>query len=981
MTVLPVVAREMGVLARRKSMYWSRWVTAVLALLVMLWLLLVSSAQLSFAELGKSIFLILSSLCFTFTVLVGTQATADCLSEEKREGTLGLLFLTDLRGFDVIGGKLAASSLQAALALIGVLPMISLSILLGGVTLKQFGEVALVLVNTMFLSLAIGAFVSSLSRNERKAMVGTFVILFAIVLGPWILGMGWRFYLRFPEKLLAISPLYDFAMIHSNPALRPVGSGYFWHSLVGLHLLGWLLLGISALVLPRCVNELPTVRFRRWQELADNFVYGRLEDRKKHRAELLDCNAFLWLASRERVKPRYAWGVLAFFVALYVWIAWQFNNLIHDFGISAAIIFITHLVFKIWVASEVCSRLIQDRRSGALELLLSTPLSVKQIAEGQSLALHRLFRRPIIVLLLMELLLLYGGITAPRRSSAAEQILLYVVLISTFLVDLWALKWVGLWLSLTGKSMERVLLATVSRVLFLPWLVYAAAAGLFGARFILMNTRMDAGTAIFGWGQLAILISVFLGFAARKNFLSQFRELVARRFKAVVEPEPEEEDKSTKTKPRRSTLVVVFKRSPVSSSIVLILFSVVVGFLVRAEYWSYRLRRETAAITSSGFPTTLSEASRYHPAPPVEEDAFAMLRQASPASWAVLPRPGPAFGPLVPNVATGQPSLAALWRLPEFKRAYIDPFANDFWQQVPIQESYTGLTCEDLTLTLKGPAPVPVDRIELGIRTLLAQARLLRQQPVGPAQQGGAETLRRLRNLLEEVLGRDLLDEAVLQKLANDAFAVDDPKALVRMLALQRAFVLDPPPGPWGAVRVMPGWIPGATPMPLQSTLARVLNNLGSREKMMVGVLKLYERAIALAATPYPRSFDPSAFDDPNGIMRMRQLPNGWAAPAMTFSGAFEIDSAFAANLHLVQTALALERYQRRYGKVPGSLAALVPEFLPSVPIDPFTGNALSMFSSGSALLIYSVAADLEGNTAKSPRHNSASRDAVFTFR
>src|SRR5688572_6887831 len=356
MTVLPVVAREMSVLARRKSMYWSRWVTAVLALLVMLWLLVVSASQLSFAELGASIFLILSSLCFTFTVLIGTQATADCLSEEKREGTLGLLFLTDLKGFDVIGGKIAASSLQAALALIGVLPMISLSLLLGGVTLRQFGEVALVLVNTMFLSLAVGALVSSVSRNERKAMVGTFVVLFLIVLGPWIVGMtsiGWL-----PQGLLGISPLYDFALIHSKPGMRPVGPSYFWHSLIGLHLFAWVLLAISAFVLPKSIHELPSLRFRRVREFVDNFVYGRLEERKKHRAKLLDRNAFLWLASRERGKPRYAWGVLAFFLGLYLWVWVQFHDMLFEIGISVAIMFLTHLVFKIWVASEVCNRLI-----------------------------------------------------------------------------------------------------------------------------------------------------------------------------------------------------------------------------------------------------------------------------------------------------------------------------------------------------------------------------------------------------------------------------------------------------------------------------------------------------------------------------------------------------------------------------------------------------------------------------------------------
>ena len=183
MTVLPVVAREMSVLARRKSTYWARAITGFLAVLVMLWLLIVSRTHLTYAALGSSIFLILSSLCFTFTVLVGMHATADSLSEEKREGTLGLLFLTDLKGTDIVGGKLAATSLHAVLALIGVIPMLSIALLLGGVTLEQFGRVALVLINTMFFSLSLGVFVSSLSKNERKSMGGTFLGLLLLVIG------------------------------------------------------------------------------------------------------------------------------------------------------------------------------------------------------------------------------------------------------------------------------------------------------------------------------------------------------------------------------------------------------------------------------------------------------------------------------------------------------------------------------------------------------------------------------------------------------------------------------------------------------------------------------------------------------------------------------------------------------------------------------------------------------------------------------
>src|SRR5688572_8955011 len=203
MTVLPVVAREMSVLARRKSTYWARAITGCLAVLVMLWLLIVSRTHLTHAALGSSIFLVLSSLCFTFTVLVGMQATADSLSEEKREGTLGLLFLTDLKGTDIVFGKLAATSLHAVLALIGVIPMLSIALLLGGVTLEQFGRVALVLINTMFFSLSLGVFVSSISKNERKAMGGTFLGLLLMVLGPFVAAYaGWF------EELMWISPLY-----------------------------------------------------------------------------------------------------------------------------------------------------------------------------------------------------------------------------------------------------------------------------------------------------------------------------------------------------------------------------------------------------------------------------------------------------------------------------------------------------------------------------------------------------------------------------------------------------------------------------------------------------------------------------------------------------------------------------------------------------------------------------------------------------
>ena len=86
----------------------------------------------------------------------------------------------------MILGKMAASSLNAVYALLGVLPMLALAVLAGGVTLGQIGLVALILANTMFFSLALGALISCLSNNERKSIFASVVILLGITLGPFV---------------------------------------------------------------------------------------------------------------------------------------------------------------------------------------------------------------------------------------------------------------------------------------------------------------------------------------------------------------------------------------------------------------------------------------------------------------------------------------------------------------------------------------------------------------------------------------------------------------------------------------------------------------------------------------------------------------------------------------------------------------------------------------------------------------------------
>src|SRR5262245_47263996 len=132
MTFLPIVERELRVACRRRGSYWMRVGAALVALLLGAWMLLWTHFG-SQRRLGLGMFVALSVVAFLYALLAGLRTTADCLSEEKREGTLGLLFLTDLKGYDIVLGKLAATSLNVFYGLLAILPIMAVPLLLGGV--------------------------------------------------------------------------------------------------------------------------------------------------------------------------------------------------------------------------------------------------------------------------------------------------------------------------------------------------------------------------------------------------------------------------------------------------------------------------------------------------------------------------------------------------------------------------------------------------------------------------------------------------------------------------------------------------------------------------------------------------------------------------------------------------------------------------------------------------------------------------------
>jgi ABC-type transport system involved in cytochrome c biogenesis permease component len=161
-TFLPIFRRELAIAARRTATYRRRLVFAGLAAAMVVFLFL----YLPLTKLaGPAIFKMMSWAGLILCVLEGLRATADSISRERRDGTLGLLLLTDLRAYDVLAGKLASACVLSFTTVIAMLPAFALPLLIGGVSAGECWRLMLSLLAALFLAVTVGTLVSALATS------------------------------------------------------------------------------------------------------------------------------------------------------------------------------------------------------------------------------------------------------------------------------------------------------------------------------------------------------------------------------------------------------------------------------------------------------------------------------------------------------------------------------------------------------------------------------------------------------------------------------------------------------------------------------------------------------------------------------------------------------------------------------------------------------------------------------------------------
>jgi hypothetical protein len=364
------------------------------------------------------------------------------------------------------------------------------------------------------------------------------ILLFTAILpacGAWLAVMG-----KTPQvdKAWLVSSA-GFGYYRAFDAPYKLGAAEFWLSVAVIHGLGWIALVVATVAVPRSWQDRPAGAQRlRWREQWRWWSYGNAAERTEFRQRLLDRSAYFWLAARARLGPAYVWGMLGLVACGWVWGIAKARRDWFEEGTYVLTGLLLNLVIKVWFALEAGKQLAEDRKQGALELLLSTPLTVQDILRGQRLALERQFLGPVMAVLMVFFLFLTASSSDAMSQQNPEDRVLWMLFWAALMVmlvaDLAGLYWVGMWEALAAKNPTRATATSVGRILVLPWVVLGAGALAASVVWPQTEDKPVLKLLLCSWFGLGLATDFALGAWARRKLLTEFRLVATRRYEPLL---------------------------------------------------------------------------------------------------------------------------------------------------------------------------------------------------------------------------------------------------------------------------------------------------------------------------------------------------------------------------------------------------------------------------------------------------------------
>ncbi len=466
MRALPIIQRELLARSRQLGLFWSRLVVGLVGVLVCIPPMMISGTSVGGMVSGESI---LAGLVVSAFLLCsfGWVVTADALSAERREGTLGLLLLTRVKTLDVVLGKLVSNGLLAFTSLLVLVPLLMIPVLAGGVLAGEVARKGIALLNALFVALAVGLFASAPESDRIRSAVRAGSILLLLTLGS-MLFYQLRAEIPWPFRMAGLaSPLCTLLLAGDAAYLAEPAS--FWVSLVLVQVIGWVFIGRCPARMRKVPPEAAARPARRGGGVLGHgevpVLPGRSGDRSRPVA---------WLFYRQRGLQGAIW------TAVGLGLLWNvgYSSLFLVWGpvgigyfvqsvLSLAIAGISGGLLA-WVASRF---FVQARASGELELLLTTPEGARHIVTEQWNGLKRVLVLPVLMMVMP-----YAMMLLMRSQRAMQDYQLYMACLGGFgslniVLGVAATCWVGMWFGLTARGQGTAILRTVALVKLLPYCI------------------------------------------------------------------------------------------------------------------------------------------------------------------------------------------------------------------------------------------------------------------------------------------------------------------------------------------------------------------------------------------------------------------------------------------------------------------------------------------------------------------------------
>ena len=395
MLIGPVFTRELMITPRRTRVYVARtaYVLAMLTLICTAWLVLTGTQLIrdvgDMARFGSSLFQILAPIQLALAVFFSALLAASAVAQEKDRQTLMLLLLTNLSNSELVWGGLLASLLNVFVLLTAALPLFMLTALFGGIEFVQIGRVFAVTVGSMFVCGSLGSTLALWREKTFQALAMTVLILVlwlgvGEIVAAGRLGEHW-WGVACRDWAVAISP-WQAILAASRPRLHADSSG-LWTNPVHVYVL------VSAAITV-VLNGLGTVMIRVWngsreaprsdaaEEAAANVHSAGGRTRHVWDNPILWREVCTWAYGRKILIIRLVYLLLFGVAAVYLHQLVHQTDIVSRSGISAALIplFLLSLVL---VNAQAVTSLTSERDVRALDLLLVTDLSPKELVFGK----------------------------------------------------------------------------------------------------------------------------------------------------------------------------------------------------------------------------------------------------------------------------------------------------------------------------------------------------------------------------------------------------------------------------------------------------------------------------------------------------------------------------------------------------------------------------------------------------------------------